>query len=207
MQLILFKFTLFLYAPTEARGLERLEKIKHPVLFFSNHLSAADTPVIYGVLPAKVRTRLAVAAASDVVYESKLPWIKYSKGLLELLFPVFPFARYGQAKSSFEYTGRILDRGFSILLFPEGKVSKTGHLLPFKQGAGLLAIEMGVPIVPIKLQDTQKIIPPGAEAKLPIFHWPKRHKAIVTFGEPFTVDPTLTYREATTFIEKQMRAV
>lgn len=208
MQPLFFKTALFLFAPTEIRGKENLKNLKHPVLFFSNHLGAADTPLIYGTLPARLRRKLAVAAASDAVYENQVPLIKRSRIFLETLFPIYPFIRQGdQTKSSFEYTGRIIDRGYSVLLFPEGKISRAGELQQLKQGAGLLGIEMGVSIVPIKLQGTQKIISPGSEAKPPMFYWPKRHKVTVTFGQPFTVDPKMSYREATSFIEKKMKSL
>lgn len=208
LQPLLLYPTLFLFAPMQAKGLERLTNLTHPVLFFSNHLSTADVPVIFGALPWKLRSKFAVAAGSDVLYEGKSLQIRFSKTLLEFLVPIFPFTRrIGQAKSSLEYTGRLIDRGFSILLFPEGQTSKTGEFQPLRQGAGILAIELEVPIVPLKVEGTQYIIPPGPEDAPPRFYWPKRHPVRVTFGEPFTIERTMGYRAATRFVEEKMRGV
>ena len=192
-------------APIEIKGLENIRHIKHPVLFFSNHLSTIDTGVIYGALPSRIRKRLAVAAATEVLYETQVPWIKYAKGFLEFLFVMFPFSRSGQVKSSVEYLGRIIDRDFSVLVFPEGAMSRSGKLEEFKGGAGLLAIEMEVPVVPIKLNGTQLVIPPGLKGAPPVFHWPKTHKVSVTFGKPFFIDKKMTYQEAARFIEEKIR--
>ncbi|MCH7828496.1 AMP-binding protein [Patescibacteria group bacterium] len=203
---IFFLKPLVLYvAPVEIKGLENIEHIKHPVLFFSNHLSTIDVGVIYGALPARIRKRLAVAAATEVLYETQTPWIKYAKGFLEFLFVMFPFSRSGQVKSSVEYLGRIIDRDFSVLVFPEGVMSRTGRLREFKGGAGLLAIEMGVPIVPVKLKGTQQVVQPGPEGAPPVFRWPRRHRVKITFGKPFLIDQTMTYQEAARFIEEKIR--
>ena len=205
LQMLFLKPLVWRVAPTEIKGLENIQHIKHPVLFFSNHLSTIDTAVIYGALPTRIRKRLAVAAATEVLYEAPAPWIKYAKGLLEFLFVMFPFSRSGQVKSSLEYLGRIIDRDFSVLIFPEGVMSRSGKLEEFKGGAGLLAIEMGVPVVLVKLKGTQLVIPPGPEGAAPVFLWPKTHKVSVTFGKPFRLDQKMTYQDATRFIEEKMR--
>ena len=204
-QMLFLKPLVWRVAPTEIKGLENIQHIKHPVLFFSNHLSTIDTAVIYGALPTRIRKRLAVAAATEVLYEAPAPWIKYAKGLLEFLFVMFPFSRSGQVKSSLEYLGRIIDRDFSVLVFPEGAMSRSSKIEEFKGGAGLLAIEMGVPVVLVKLKGTQLVIPPGREGAAPVFLWPKTHKVSVTFGKPFRLDQKMTYQDATRFIEQKMR--
>lgn len=204
MQPIVFKLALLLFAPAKIHGMEHVKEVLHPSLFFSNHLSNTDAAIIYGVLPQRIRARLAAAAAADVVYESKAPLIKHSRKFLEFLFPIFPFQRRdGQAKSSFVYIGRVLDRDFSVLLFPEGQTSPTGQLQPFKQGAGLLALNMEVPVVPIKLQDTQKIIPTGQGH--PVIQWPKRNRVKVTFGKPVMIPRKMSYQEATRFLQQKVQ--
>jgi 1-acyl-sn-glycerol-3-phosphate acyltransferase len=55
-----------------------------------------------------------------------------------------------------------LDRGVSVLMFPEGTRSKTGDLLPFKPGAFTLAKEARVPVVPIVICGTIEAVPPDA---------------------------------------------
>jgi len=104
-----------------------------------------------------------------------------------------------------EYLGRIIDRDFSVLVFPEGAMSRSGKVGEFKGGTGLLAIEMGVPIVLVKLKGTQQVIQPGPEGASPVFRWPHRYKVKITFGKPFRIDQKMTYQEATRFIEEKMR--
>jgi len=207
-QTIVISSALALFAPKEVRGLEHMKHVQHPTLFFSNHLSGADAFVIYGSLPWRIRRKLATAAAADRIFETDVTWVKVTRIFFGFILPIFPFARKtGQGKASLVYIGRIIDRNFSVLLFPEGQTSKSARFLPLKQGAGLLAIGMNIPIVPIKLTDTQYIIPTEEENKEQKFKLPKRHKVTVTFGKPFTVDQDMSYREATKYIEKMMKAL
>ncbi|MCP6718777.1 MAG: AMP-binding protein [Patescibacteria group bacterium] len=205
LQKTFLKPIVLLLAPIEIKGLDNIKDVKHPALFFSNHLSSIDAPFIYGVLPNRIRKKLSVATATDVLYEANVPWIKYTKEFFQFLFLTFPFAREGQTKSSFEYLGRIIDRNFSVLVFPEGYMSRTGNLREFKLGSGLLAIEMAVPIIPIRLSGTQYVIPPGIEGAKPEFSLPKRHKVSVAFGKPFLIDPKMNYKEATSLIKEKIR--
>lgn len=180
-------------------GLENLSRLKLPAIFAANHISAIDPAVIVTSLPAKIRARLAIAAASDVIFETK-KYQKY-KNFLTFLINVFPFSRVGQIKSSLDYTGRLLDRGFSILVFPEGKVSETGKPAKLKEGTGFLAVEMQVPTVPIKIKGSEKVVPPGTEFPC----WPQRGKVEVVFGKPLTFPPEASYLEATEKIAKAMK--
>ena len=182
-----------------------IKHIKGPVLFFSNHLSSIDTAIIYKALPNKIRKKTAVATAADVLYETEVPWIKYIRKFIELLFFTFPFDREGQVKSSLEYIGRIIDRGFSTLVFPEGYISRTGKIKEFKLGTGLLGVEMNVPIIPIRLFGTEKVLPSGPRGARPVFRWPKRNNVSITFGKPFFINQKTTYQEATYLIEEKIR--
>lgn len=182
----------------KVKGRENLTSLALPAVFCANHISAIDPAVVVVSLPAKIRAKLAIAAAADVIFETK-KYQKY-KNFLTLAFNIFPFARVGQIKSSLDYTGRLLDRGFSILVFPEGRISVTGKLQKLKVGAGFLAVEMQVPVVPIKIKGTAKIVAPGTEFPT----WPKKAKVQVAFGRPLVFPPESSYIEATEKIEKAM---
>ena len=197
-KLFLFPISRY-FTKLETIGEENLASLSLPALFYSNHLSAADAVVLLSALPAKIRQRLAIATASDVIYGD--PKHKKYEGLFTLSLNIFPFSRTGQIKSSLEYTGRLLDRGFSILVFPEGRVSTSGKMQALKEGAGFLAVEMGTEIVPIKIDGTQKIVPSGTE---PPF-WPKKSKVTVKFGKPLGFSPTDSYLEATQVIEDALQ--
>ena len=205
LQIIILKPIVFFLAPTKIKGLNNIKHIKGPALFFSNHLSSIDTAIIYKALPHKIRKKTAVATATDVLYEAEVPWIKYTRRFIELLFFTIPFDREGQVKSSLEYIGRVIDREFSTLVFPEGHISRTGKIEEFKLGTGLLGVEMGVPIVPIRILGTEKVLPSGPRGAKPTFRWPKRNNVSIIFGKPFLIDQKITYQEATHLIEEKIR--
>jgi 1-acyl-sn-glycerol-3-phosphate acyltransferase len=55
-------------------------------------------------------------------------------------------------RRSLELLGARLDRGFSVLIYPEGKLTVDGPLQEFKSGTGLVAIHGAIPVVPIRLK-------------------------------------------------------
>src|SRR2546429_9616412 len=97
-------------------------------------------------IPLKWRWQLAIAAAADDVFGNKL------NGFFSSVFAnAFPLAREGAIRRSLELLGARLDRNFSILIYPEGKLTVGGPTQPFKSGAGLIAVEGATPVVPMKL--------------------------------------------------------
>jgi long-chain acyl-CoA synthetase len=73
--------------------------------------------------------------------------------LVTLLFNVFPLPRFSGFRESFRFAGESVDRGYSVLVFPEGEVnnSEDDRLAPFQNGIGLLAENLGIPIIPVRL--------------------------------------------------------
>ncbi len=174
---------MFSVAKIEIQGQENLDELKGPALFFVNHASGIDAGFAMRALSWRWRWKSAIAAASDMHYEDSD--IKRYKNLLMLAFNIFPFSRYGQVKSSLEYTGRLIDRGFSIIFFPEGRVSPTGKLLNLKPGTGLVALEMGVPFVPIGVTGSHKVLKYGTKK----LHFGRRLPVTVTVGKPQRATP------------------
>jgi long-chain acyl-CoA synthetase len=64
---------------------------------------------------------------------------------------VFPLPRRSGFREAFRFAGESVDRGFSILVFPEGKVTEDGSMQEFRGGAGLLAANLGIPVVPMRI--------------------------------------------------------
>ncbi|MCH8049592.1 AMP-binding protein [Patescibacteria group bacterium] len=181
----------------KVEGSEQLKHLTLPFIIMPNHLSYLDSQALLMALPSHMRKRMAFAVAEDMVYKK----YKLIAWLLELLYNVFPFPRQEGARiqRGLEYTGRMLDQEQSVVVFPEGKMSKTGKLLPLKRGAGLMAIEMGVPIVPVKLQGTNDVLP---YAKI----LPRRRGSVtVTFGKPIDLRHEADYVKATEIIQKKMQ--
>lgn len=183
------------FAKLKVTGMVNLQNLALPALFYSNHLSAIDPVIIIRSLPEKIRQSTAIAAAADVIFED--PRYQKYEGILKFIFNIFPFARTGQIKSSLEYTGRLIDRGFSVLAFPEGRVSTSGKIQPFKVGAGFMAVEMQVPVIPIKIAGTQKIVASGVEFPC----WPKKGQVTVKIGQPMIFKSDDSYIEVTKIIE------
>jgi long-chain acyl-CoA synthetase len=112
-------------------------------------------------LPMRFRHHLAVAMLGETLQEMRDPaaeagfltrWVeKTAYGLLVALFNVFPLPQRSGFRESFRFAGESVDRGYSILVFPEGKRTLTGALGPFRAGIGILAKSLHVPIVPIRI--------------------------------------------------------
>jgi long-chain acyl-CoA synthetase len=73
------------------------------------------------------------------------------------LFNVFPLPQASGFRRSFEHAGHAIDRGYSVLVFPEGHRSEDGAPQPFKGGAGLLWKELGTAALPVRLRGLGEI--------------------------------------------------
>jgi len=188
-----------LFVSIKVEGLENLKDIKGPVIFMPNHLSYADPLFVLKSLPGPLRRKTAMAAALDVLYEQY--W--YLAWFIEFLFNTYPLARKetDNIKPGLETTGVLLDKGFSILLFPEGKISVDGNPQELKKGTGLIATEMDVPIVPIILKDVQTYFP--YNTLLPR----KRGEITIRFGAPIQFDAHVSYEDARINIQENMNQI
>jgi long-chain acyl-CoA synthetase len=128
-------------------GLERLRGLEGPVLFTPNHHLHNDVGIILTRFPLGWRWRLSVAAAADDIFGNPIRGFGSA-----VIGNAFPLAREGAIRRSLELLGARLDRGFSILVFPEGKLTVGGPLQPFKAGTGLVAVEGATPVVPMRLK-------------------------------------------------------
>ncbi len=136
-----------LFYRVRTTGMEALRDLDGPVLITPNHCLHLDNAIILSRLPLSVRWKLSVAAGAETIYGNPV------KGVLaSVLANAFPLAREGSVRRSLELLGARLDKGFHILLYPEGMLTVGGPLQPFKAGAGLIAVEGGTPIVPVKLR-------------------------------------------------------
>lgn len=74
-------------------------------------------------------------------------------GLVTLLFNIFPLPQFSGFRQSFRFAGESVDRGYSLLIFPEGEVnnSEDGRMASFQSGIGLLAENLRIPVVPMRL--------------------------------------------------------
>lgn len=84
----------------------------------------------------------------------------------------------------------------NILVFPEGERSRDGTLLPFRQGLGIMVRELGVPVVPVRIEGLEAVYPRGAA-------WPRRGRVRIVFGAPLRFGP----ESPTEIVELTRRAV
>ena len=188
------------FAPMRVTGTERLRGLNGPVLFMPNHISPADG-VLLKAVPEPWRSRLAIAAAADVVYEK--PPLKPFARFLELAANIYPFSREGQVRSALQYTGRLMDRGWSILVFPEGRIARDGRLQELRAGAGLLAVELDAPVVPVAVTGTERVVPPDADRLM----LPRRAPVRVRFGSPLRFPRGTDYAAAAQRIRTEIESL
>ena len=112
----------------------------------------------------------------------------------------FPIAQEGAVRPSLENMGKILDSGWSVLIYPEGKLTVGGPIKPFMNGTGMVAVEGRLPVVPVKLHINRLGSPRG----FPIL---RRGSVEVRFGEPMTFPADTPYQEATSAIEQAVTAL
>lgn len=143
-----------------------------PVLIVSNHSSHLDAPMLLCALPGRVRSRTAVTAAADYFFDSA--WRGASSALA---FATVPIDRTGGAPSATPLT--LLRDGWNLVIFPEGTRSKDGARGRFRLGAAYLAINAGVPVVPVGMRGAFAAMPRGR-------NWPVpgRPQVTVRFGRP-----------------------
>lgn len=172
-----------LYTRGRVLGRERLEAVEPPVIFVANHSSHMDTPVILRALPAAWRRRTAVAAAADYFY--RVPWLAHA---VSLAFNTVPVERKGEAAAGdgAATLARVIDDGWSLVVFAEGTRSRDGTVGRLHSGAALLAADHGLAIVPVYVSGTHAVMPPGRRwmARPRMGIPPVRHPIAVHFGPP-----------------------
>jgi long-chain acyl-CoA synthetase len=156
----------FAWITVEGRHL--LEDVKGPVIFAANHQSHMDVPVIFAALPGRWRRRVAPAMAKEFFKahffpDQHRPMQRFLKGLEYYLssafFNAFPLPqREAGARQTLRYAGDLINDGFSILIFPEGKRTDHGEIAPFRPGVGMMAAKLGVEVVPVRLEGVDRVL-------------------------------------------------
>jgi long-chain acyl-CoA synthetase len=142
-------------------GRENLRAVRGPVLVICNHIADVDVGFVLTALPARLRHMLTTATGGEALEGLRTPpsttgflgrvydRVKWALGVS--LLNLFPLPREAGFRESFAYAGECVDRGYSVLVFPEGHHTTDGKMLPFRAGIGLLANNLGIPIVPMRI--------------------------------------------------------
>ena len=194
-QVVLMQPLVRAFYDVRTTGADRLEGLEGPVLFIPNHCLHTDNAIVLSRIPIAWRWKLSAAAAADTIYANPI-----RGALASILANAFPLRREGGVRHSLELLGARLDRGFSILIYPEGKLTLGGPLQPFKAGVGLIAIEGATPIVPMKIHIHQM-------SRLDARGAPWRGDVELVFGEPIRFDADADPVAATTRLEDAVRAL
>lgn len=207
--LLAWPATLLLGYPS-VRGRERLAGVHGPVLFVSNHVTSIDVAFLLAALPARFRNRLAVAMVGERLAmmrnappERGFLYRWYQRALYALvvaLFNVFPLPQRAGFRESFAFAGASVDRGYNLLVFPEGGLTPDGSIQPFRAGIGLLASGVRLPVIPLRIdglfplrQARRKTARPG--------------QVRVTIGEPVSFEPETDPEEIARELERRVVAL
>jgi long-chain acyl-CoA synthetase len=171
-------------------------KADAPMLIIANHVTAFDGPLVQYALPGALRRRMAMVMSGELLEDYRhfrnseplhpsgrffLPGPLFYY-LLTALFNVFPLPRRRDFQPSFAHSGRAMDRGFNVLVFPEGTRSAEGKLAQFRPGIGLLAKQCGAMVLPVALRGL-------GELKTEDKRWFRSGSIEVRVGQPLRLAP------------------
>ncbi len=158
---LLLRPAVFLLGWPRVEGRQNLHGLRGPVLVICNHIGDVDPGFVLTALPARLRHKLAIATGGEALEILRTPpatrsfvgkaydRVKWALGVS--LLNLFPLPREAGFRESFAYAGESVDRGYSVLVFPEGRHTTNGKLLPFRAGIGLLANNLQIPVVPMRI--------------------------------------------------------
>ena len=146
-----------------------------------------DVPVILSALPGRWRARVAPAMLKEFFaahfHPAQHTWReRFTNSLNYYLacfyFNTFPIPqREAGARHTLQYIGELTGGGWSILLFPEGVRSPTGQIKPFRGGIGMIGSRLDLPVVPVRIDDVDRLLPVGSHVRPP-------RTVRVAFGAP-----------------------
>jgi long-chain acyl-CoA synthetase len=172
-------------------GREHVRGLRGPVLVICNHIGDVDVGFVLTALPTPLRHRLATATGGEAMEMLRKPPSK--RGFLgraydrvkwvlgAALLNLFPLPRAAGFRQSFEYAGEAVDRGYSVLIFPEGRHTTTGQMLPFRAGVGILVNSLKIPVVPMRIDGLFEVKQSGKK-----FAWPRQIS--VRIGKPISFE-------------------
>jgi 1-acyl-sn-glycerol-3-phosphate acyltransferase len=144
------------------RNADRIESLDAPAIFVANHHSHLDTTLLLTSLPRPWRHELVVAAAADYFFQTP-----GRAALAAWAYGAVPMERRKVSRRSADRAAGLLEQGWSLLIFPEGGRSPDGWGQEHKGGAAYLGVRCGVPIVPIHLEGTGRVLPKGSNRPEP----------------------------------------
>jgi long-chain acyl-CoA synthetase len=158
---LLMRPAMFLLGWPRIEGRENLRGWSGPLLVVCNHIDDVDVGFVQTALPARLRHRIATATGGEALEALRAP--APGRGFLARIYDrmqwvlgvsllnLFPLPREAGFRQSFAHAGQAVDRGYSVLVFPEGRHTVDGKINPFRAGIGLLANNLGIPVLPMRI--------------------------------------------------------
>ena len=160
-------------------GTDRLDDLSRldetpPVIFTPNHHSHLDTAVMVTAIPEPWRSKIVVAAAADYFFDKR-----WKAAMSALALNAIPIDREVTGRKSSDMIKRLVEDGWSLVIYPEGGRSPDGWGQDFKGGAAYLSSRTGAPVVPVFIDGTGALYGKGMKR-------PKVGTTTVVFGHPIT---------------------
>jgi long-chain acyl-CoA synthetase len=202
---LLARPAVFLLGRPRIIGRENLRGIRGPLLVVSNHVADVDIGFIQAALPARIRHKLATVTRGETLERLRSPgsdrrWftriydrLQWTLGVA--LLNLFPLPRQSGFRKSFAYAGEAVDRGYSVLVFPEGQHTEDGRLRPFRSGVGLLANNLRIPVLPMRIDGLFEIKKAGKKFAAP-------GEIQVRIGKPIQFAPETDPEEIANSLQK-----
>ncbi len=181
-------------------GVDRLADLARlddpPALIFTpNHHSHLDTAVMATCVPEPWRSKLVVAAAADYFFDKT-----WKATMASLSLNAIPIDREVTGRKSSEMIKKLLEDGWSLVIYPEGGRSPDGWGQDFKGGAAYLSSRTGAPVVPVFIDGTGAIFGKGMKR-------PRAGTTKVVFGHPLTTTDDENTRRFSSRIESAVTAL
>jgi len=182
-----------------------------PMLIVCNHVTAYDGALVQYALPGRMRRRMAAAMSGEMLEDFRhfrnperrpgergfLLFGPLAYWLLTALYNVFPLPRRRGFQRSFAHAGEALDRGYNVLVFPEGTRSAEGKLGRFRPGIGLLVKQSQVEVLPMAILGL-------GELKMGKRGWFRSGTIEVRVGKPLRFGPEETEATVTARLQAEV---
>jgi long-chain acyl-CoA synthetase len=191
-------------------GRENLNELDGPALFVANHVTYLDPAYVLAALPLAQKQRLAIAmdgerleGMRDGSLGANFPLrLKYriQYWLTVAIFNVFPLPQRAGFRKSFAFAGNAVDRGWNLLVFPEGALTPDGTLAAFRPGIGLLVTRLGIPVVPMYVNGLY-------EMRERHTRWARDGAVSVTIGPPIRYHETESAENIAKDLQRRVAAL
>ena len=198
-----------LFAWVRVEGLEHLAGLHGPVIFACNHQSFFDTPSILIALPWKWRHRLAPTMRKEFFEAHFNPkqhglfaWFTNSLNywLSLLMFNAIPIPqREAGTRQALRALGELVEAGDCPLIFPEGRHGPDETIQPFQAGVAMIASRLRIPVVPLRLRGSNRVLPAGARFARP-------GRVTLVIGQPLRLEGE-DYAALAKLLEERIRAL